>query len=65
MSLLALKNHEFEGALAILRFWLPLFADSMLDFYGYLSEQKAGEEEASRSGCCSSMMSRSSAWQKK
>src|SRR3954470_9303584 len=44
---LALKNHEFEGALAILRLWLPLFAGSMLDFYGYLSEQKAGEEEAS------------------
>jgi hypothetical protein len=43
----ALKNHEFEGALAILRFWLPLFADSMFEFHGYLAEQKPGEEEAS------------------
>jgi hypothetical protein len=42
---LALKNHEFEGALAILRLWLPLFNDSMFDFYGYLSEQRPGDEE--------------------
>jgi hypothetical protein len=43
----SIKNHEFEGALAILRLWLPLFADSMLEFHGYLSEQKPTDEEVS------------------
>src|SRR3954465_2942735 len=44
---LALTNHEFEGALAILRLWLPPVNAAMLEFHGYLSEQKPGEEEAS------------------
>jgi hypothetical protein len=42
----AIKNHEWEGALAILRFYLPLFADVVLSFYGTLTEQAAPEEEA-------------------
>lgn len=43
----ALVNHEFEGALAVLRLWLPLFADVMFEFDGYLSEQQIGEDEIS------------------
>ena len=42
----ALKNHEFEGALAVYRLWHPLFADVIFEFHGSLTEQDAGEEEA-------------------
>jgi hypothetical protein len=41
----ALKNHEFEGALCIMRLWLPLFDASMISFHGSLSEQEPKEEE--------------------
>ena len=42
---LLITQHEFEGALAILRFWDP-FSETVTDeFHGYLSEQNPGEEE--------------------
>jgi phage-related protein len=43
----ALVNHEFEGALCIVRIWLPLFDASMTEFHGYLAEQNPVEDEAS------------------
>ena len=42
----AVLAHEFEGALAVLRLWLPLFGGTFFQFHGYLSEQQPGEEEA-------------------
>lgn len=41
----ALKNHEFEGALCIMRIWLPVFDAAIDEFHGYVSEQTPGEEE--------------------
>jgi phage-related protein len=41
----ALKAHEFEGALCILRLWLPVFDAAMDEFHGYISEQTPGEDE--------------------
>lgn len=43
---LALKSHEFEGALCIIRLWLPLFDDVLIEFHCSLSEQNPKEEEA-------------------
>jgi hypothetical protein len=43
---LALKSHEFEGALCIVRLWLPLLDASINDFHCSLSEQNPKEQEA-------------------
>src|SRR5260370_32363232 len=43
----AFKNHEFEGALCILRLWLPVFDAAMDEFHGYISEQNPTEDECS------------------
>jgi len=40
----ALKAHEFEGALAVLRFWHPLLQDVADEQHGTLTEQ-AGDDE--------------------
>lgn len=42
----ALLAHEIEGALCIVRLWLPLFDASMMSFHGTLSEQDPKEDEA-------------------
>lgn len=42
---MALLNHEFEGALCIIRLWLPLFNASLDSFHGYLSEQEPKEDQ--------------------
>ncbi len=44
---LALKNHEFEGALAIVRLWMPLLNDVLDSFFTYLTEQSPSEDECS------------------
>jgi phage-related protein len=41
----ALRNHEFEGALCIMRLWLPIFDAAMDEFHGCISEQTPGEDE--------------------
>src|SRR5262249_2990744 len=43
----ALKNHEFEGAFAVTRLWIPLLDAAIKEFHCYLSEQNPKEEEAS------------------
>lgn len=43
----AVNAHEFEGALCILRVWLPLFDASAMSFHGYLSETTPTEDEGS------------------
>lgn len=43
----ALLSHEFEGALCVLRLWLPLFDDAMLEFHGCLFEQAPDDDECS------------------
>ncbi len=43
----ALKAHEFEGALAIVRLWSPLVADVIDVFYASMSEQNPAEDEVS------------------
>jgi phage-related protein len=42
----ALKNHEFEGAFAVTRLWVPLLDVSIQEFHCYLSEQNPKEDEA-------------------
>jgi phage-related protein len=42
----AIKNHEFEGAYAILRIWSPLIAAAIFEFHGTLTEPNPKEEEA-------------------
>jgi hypothetical protein len=41
----ALKGHEFEGAYAITRLWLPLLDASIHEFHCSLSEQNPKEDE--------------------
>ncbi|HEX7285680.1 MAG TPA: hypothetical protein VF532_05825 [Candidatus Angelobacter sp.] len=43
---LAFKSHEFEGALCIVRLWLPLLDASINEFHCSLSEQNPKEQEA-------------------
>lgn len=43
----ALDAHEFEGALCIVRLWLPLFDQAMDEFHCSLSEPSPGEDECS------------------
>lgn len=43
----ALENHEFEGALCVMRLWLPLFDAALREFHCYMSEQNPVEDEAS------------------
>ncbi|HLJ87765.1 MAG TPA: hypothetical protein VKZ53_13145 [Candidatus Angelobacter sp.] len=43
----ALKNHEFEGALAVVRFWSPLIAAARDELHMTLSEQNPREDEVS------------------
>lgn len=43
----ALQGHEFEGALCIVRIWLPLFDASFTEFHGYLAEQNPTQDEVS------------------
>jgi hypothetical protein len=43
----ALDAHEFEGALCVLRLWLPLFDAVMDEFHCSLSEPSPAEDEAS------------------
>lgn len=40
-------QHEFEGALCIVRIWLPLFDASLTEFHGYLTEQNPTQDECS------------------
>lgn len=42
---LAVKSHEFEGALAITRLWLPLLDAAIKEFHCYLTEQNMREDE--------------------
>ncbi len=42
---LALQNHEFEGALAITRIWVPLLDVAIKEFHCYLTEQNPKEDE--------------------
>ena len=44
----ALKNHEFEGAYAVTRLWVPLLDVSIDSFHCILTEQNPKEDEA---GC--------------
>jgi hypothetical protein len=43
----AIKNHEFEGALGVVRLWSPLFFDVLDQFFASLSEQTMAEDEVS------------------
>jgi phage-related protein len=43
----ALKNHEFEGAYAITRLWVPLLDVAIDEFHCGLSEQNPKEDECS------------------
>jgi phage-related protein len=43
----ALDTHEFEGALCIIRLWLPLFDQAMDEFHCSLSEPSPSEDECS------------------
>jgi hypothetical protein len=43
----ALKNHEFEGAYAVTRLWLPLLDVAIDEFHCSLSEQNPKEDELS------------------
>jgi phage-related protein len=42
----ALKNHEFEGAYAVTRLWIPLLDVAVREFHCSLSEQNPKEDEA-------------------
>jgi hypothetical protein len=42
----ALKNHEFEGAIAITRLWVPLLDVAIDEFHCSLTEQNPKEDEA-------------------
>jgi phage-related protein len=42
----ALKNHEFEGAYAVTRLWVPLLDVAIDEFHCALSEQNPKEDEA-------------------
>ncbi|HEY6349600.1 MAG TPA: hypothetical protein VI636_09345 [Candidatus Angelobacter sp.] len=44
---LAVGVHEFEGALCVVRIWLPLFDAAMISFQGSLSETTPTEDECS------------------
>lgn len=44
---LALLNHEFDGALIILRIWLPVFDAALDEFHGQMFEQNPLEDEFS------------------
>ena len=41
----ALKNHEFEGAYAVTRLWIPLLDVAIDEFHCSLTEQDAKEDE--------------------
>jgi len=43
----AVGAHEFEGALCVIRIWLPLFDAAIISFHGYLSECTPAEDEGS------------------
>jgi hypothetical protein len=43
----ALKNHEFEGAYAVTRLWIPLLDVAIREFHCSLTEQNPKEDEAS------------------
>jgi phage-related protein len=43
----ALKNHEFEGAYAVTRLWVPLLDVAIREFHCSLTEQNPKEDEAS------------------
>jgi Tfp pilus assembly protein FimT len=43
---LAFKNHEFEGAYAVTRLWIPLLDAAIREFHCSLSEQNPKEDEA-------------------
>jgi hypothetical protein len=43
---LALKNHEFEGAYAVTRIWIPLLDVAVREFHCSLTEQNPKEDEA-------------------
>jgi hypothetical protein len=42
----ALKNHEFEGAYAVTRLWIPLLDVAIDEFHCSLTEQNPKEDEA-------------------
>jgi hypothetical protein len=42
----ALKNHEFEGAYAVTRLWIPLLDVAIREFHCSLTEQNPKEDEA-------------------
>jgi phage-related protein len=42
----ALKNHEFEGAYAVTRLWIPLLDVAIDEFHCSLTEQESKEDEA-------------------
>ena len=42
----ALKNHEFEGAYAVTRLWVPLLDVAVREFHCSLTEQNPKEDEA-------------------
>lgn len=42
---LALSNHEFEGALCIMRVWMPILDAAIDEFHGQISEQNPVEDE--------------------
>jgi phage-related protein len=42
----ALKNHEFEGAYAVVRLWIPLLDVAIDEFHCSLTEQDSKEDEA-------------------